>query len=94
MCKQDKLRLDVPIGKLIYEMAVQFGTIKIKHDNEEIMIQCDTKGENLEHWVYRDLRINKDDFDMLKSAYRGRYNLNTINKVWKKLTQKFLWLEE
>jgi len=93
--KGEEIRMGLLIGKLIYEMAVQFGTIKIKHDNnKEIEIQCDAKGESLDYWIYRNLRINRDDFNTLSRDYAGEFSLKKTTDVWNKLVQKFIELEK
>jgi len=88
----DGITVVVPIGKLIYEMAVQFGTIRIKWKNSEdgknrqIEIGCDLKGESLDTWIQRCLRMN---LNLLSEGYKGRLNLNYIAKVWQELTKNF-----
>ena len=91
---KEVITMQVPIGKLIYEMAVQFGTIKIRHKDEEIKIQCDTKGETLDYWIYRNLRIERGDFNMLLNDYAGGFPLKKVTDLWNRLIQKFTGLEE
>jgi len=92
--KEKEIKMGVSIGELIYEMAVQFGTIKINLGNEEIKIQCDTKGENLDYWLYRNLRIEQNDFNKLKGNYAGKFSLKKMLNVWNKLIKKFKGVEE
>ena len=85
----------VPLGKLIYELAVQFGTIKIRWGNEEVKISCDTKGETLDHWICKCLRIEQEDLNrLIPSDYSGIFDLNEITKIWHRLTENFVGLEE
>jgi len=91
----EAITIRVPIGKLIYELAVQFGTIKIRWNNEEIKIQCDTKGETLDNWICRRLRIEQEDLDkLIPDEYSGVFDLNEVSKIWYKLTENFVGLEE
>jgi len=92
---EEEINLKVPIGKLIYEMSVQFGTIKIKWADKEIKIYCDTRGETLDHWICRDLRIEQGDFNkLLPEDYTGLFDLNVVTDIWHKLTENFVGLEE
>jgi len=89
-----ELSINVPLGKLIYEVAVQFGTIKIRWDNKEISVQCDARGETLDYWICRSLMINKRDFNkLLPRDYTGLFDLNKITNIWKKLTENLIGLE-
>jgi len=89
------IEIKVPLGKLIYEMAIQFGTIKIKWADKEIKIQCDSKGEILDHWLYKRLRIEMEDFNILFSGYAEElFDLNQITDVWNRLSENFVALEE
>nr|MDO8082202.1 hypothetical protein [Candidatus Freyarchaeota archaeon] len=46
---QKEIRAVVPISKLIYQLAVEFCSIKLTWDNEEVEIICDEGGEILDH---------------------------------------------
>jgi len=78
--------ISVPIGKLIYELAVQFGTLRMNWDNNpnnNIEISCDAKGESLDRWIKRDLRIAKSEhLDKLVNHYRGKISLDEVANVW------------
>ena len=90
----EKLTINVPLGKLIYEMAVQFGTIKIKWNNKEITVQCDTHGETLDYWICRNLKIGKEDFNkLLPRDYTGVFDLNDVTNIWHELTESLIGLE-
>ena len=91
---QKEISMRVPIGKLIYEMAVQFGAVKIKNGSDEILIQCDNKGDNLDYWIHRNLMIEKSDFNKLTRNYEGKLDLGDIMCLWEGFKKKFQWLEE
>jgi DNA-binding protein len=86
LCKPEpEIVLTVPLGKLIYELAVQFGSIKIRWAAEEIEVACDAKGESLDHWLCRELRIeSRDDLKKLLRHYEavGKVSLEQVKKVW------------
>lgn len=86
--KDEKITLNVPLGKLIYELAVQFGSIKVKgaKTNGIIELRCDRKGENLDHWIYRDLEVRTNRFFLkLLKDYRsiGKFSLSRVKEMWK-----------
>jgi hypothetical protein len=47
------IRMAVPFGKLLYELAVQFGSIRITWGRQKVQLHCDEKGESLDHWLPR-----------------------------------------
>jgi DNA-binding protein Alba len=79
--------LSIPLGKLIYELTVEFGEIWIAYDDSEISLECDSKGESLDHWVNRDLRIAGKDLKKLVANYKdhGRFPLTKVSNIWKEL---------
>lgn len=83
----NEIKMDVPLGKLIYELAVQFGTIKIDCGKRPIKLECDSKGESLAHWVNRNIRIEDDDFDRLLASYDGEFDLHQAEMIFKKLNK-------
>lgn len=91
---EEELTINVPLGKLIYEIAVQFGTIKIKWDKKEISVQCDARGETLDYWICRSLMINQRDFNKILSRdYTGIFDLNKTTNVWNELNENLIGLE-
>ncbi len=91
----EEIDISVPLGRLIYEIAVQFGTIKVKWADKEISIDCDKKGETLDNWIYRCLQIGRKDFNtLLPEDYTGVFDLNTVEKIWNNLAENFMGLEE
>jgi len=81
--------LEVPLGKLIYELAVQFGLIKIPTEFGEIVIVCDQKGETLDHWIFRDLWFT-NGLESLVDFYKkeGRISLGHVRDVWRQLVER------
>jgi len=94
------VHLTCPIGKLCYELAVQFETIRIewgpRGKTSSVELGCDLKGESLEHWVQRELRISAKDLKTLISLYgRGepKVSLRRAQEVWDRRAQDSMdWL--
>ncbi len=98
LCKPElEITLIVPIGKLIYELAVEFSSIKISWDaTEEIEIACDAIGESLDPWLYRALIIGtrKHLRKLLRNyASVGKFPLDKIKKVWGELAERMTGIE-
>lgn len=70
-----QLTLNVPLGNIIYEMAVSFGEIIISCDGQSPSIECDRRGADLGHWVHKQLRIKKEELIPLLKNYTGRLHL-------------------
>jgi len=90
-----EIKMEVPIGKLIYEMAVQFEIIEIRDETKKkISFQSDCKGDSLDHWIYRQLEIDQRDLDIILNGYKGKFSLQKITDVkkWHNLTEKFIEL--
>lgn len=77
------INIHVALGKLIYELAVEFGDIFLTCGNTEIQIQCDIKGESLDTWLKRELTIY--NIGLLIENYKGIYDFEKILKVWDEL---------
>jgi len=91
----ETIEFRVPIGKLIYEMAVEFGNIRVKFGDKEIKIRCDSRGETLDYWICRSLRIKQEDFNkLLSEEFIGIFDLNIVANTWKKLINRLVGLEE
>jgi DNA-binding protein Alba len=86
----ESINMTIPFGNLVYELAVEFGEIIIGWDNESIKLYCDGRGDNLDHWVHKDLRISKKDFNILKDNYEknNRFSLGLVKKVWMQMENK------
>jgi len=102
--KQFKIPLDgkefvtihIPLGKLIYELAVQFGSILIQWDNNKVRVMCDAKGESLDCWIFRNLRMEREDLDKLVKEYEdsGKFFLPQVINVWNELNKKIYGIPE
>lgn len=82
------------LSDILYELAVHLGSISISQGDIHIDVRCDTKGEKLDYWVYKSLRIEEKDFDKLKAAYKGIVDLEHAIHVWNKLADRFIGLDE
>lgn len=94
---ENQLSINVPLGNIIYELAVSFGEIIISCGEQSPSIECDRKGESLERWVHKQLRIPKNDLLMLLKNYSGKFHLEKSVNLLKKITQRFEnveWLSE
>lgn len=88
-CGNGNITIGVPIGKLIYELAVEFGTIKVDWNKGLITLSCDSRGESLDHWLHRKLMIrDKDGFKNLKKIYQ-HYGRISMSYIQEKLAQLF-----
>lgn len=85
--ESENVTLGLPFGKLIYELAVEFGEICISWDNNEIKIECDSRGETLDHWINRDLHIDNIERKKLMANYNtcGRVSLARVSHMWRDL---------
>ena len=81
----EEVSMNVTLGKLVYELAVEFGQIWIGWGEDEVSLECDSKGESLDHWVNRDLRIGARDLKKLVANYKGwgRFSLDQVSQIWK-----------
>ena len=91
----DEFTIPVPLGKLIYELSVQFGSIRIGFENSDnsdrkIEISCDRKGEILDHWVNKNLMIRRMDAEELLKNYNGRFSLNYVREMWGSLNENLV----
>ncbi len=90
-----QITIAVPLGKLIYELAVQFGRIKVGWDTEETEIACDGKGESLDRWILKDLRIKDYELKKLLRNYEstGKFPLDHVKKMWNDLSERLTGVE-
>lgn len=80
--------ISVPFGKLIYELVVQYGHIRVGWSTNEISLECDSKGEDLDHWLNRDLQIaDRRDLGKLLQVYdiSGKFYLSKVCRAWEEL---------
>ena len=73
---RNKIKVDVPIGKLIFESAVEFGKIGIQWEGNDIEIKCDNVGKSLENWINKKLQIK--GISKLIGEYDGKIPLEKI----------------
>ena len=87
---EESLQINVPLGKLLYELAVVFQPLQICWGQTKIEVECDHRGEDLELWVDRNLKIDEDDLKELKQHYGtvGRFTLEEVQKLWKGYTDQ------
>lgn len=88
--KEQNLTMCVPLGKLIYELAVQFGSISLAWNGSAVRLNCDSRGDSLEHWIHRELKIPTEDFLKLLTLYRQqerRVPLAQAEAAWKRETR-------
>lgn len=79
----ERITISVPTGKLIYEMAVEFGKIKASWEGSEVTISCDSRGESLDNWLYKKLMLkDKEEFKKLIRNYTkiGRVPLTSLRE--------------
>lgn len=92
-----QLNMNVPLGNIIYELAVSFGEIIISCGSQSPSIECDRKGEDIGRWVHKQLRISKDELKTLLKSYSGRFNLAKVENLNKSIIDRFEnieWLTE
>lgn len=87
--KQIKVRLRIPVGKILYELSVGFGTLEIKakdgsKNGMNLIVNIDKKGENIDRWLTQSLEIKGMD-KLVK--YRGglRFNYGKLKETLDKM---------
>jgi hypothetical protein len=82
------IKRSIPLGKLLYELLVDFGELHIQIDNETtILLECDSLGKSLEPWTSKAIRIPKKcDLEKLIKSYNGKLNLVEIQKTYKEIS--------
>jgi hypothetical protein len=85
-------RLTVPLGKVIFELAVQFERIWIQGAGLSICVESDLVGESLIHWVHKRIRMRGPHLKALLEMYAAadRYSLIHAEKVWHKLNRALM----
>jgi len=77
---------------LIYEAAVENGTIKIAYHNGEaerkITLHCDSRGETLDNWIQRNLYFRKEDVGNLQEDYDPIFSFREIGNIWQILAPR------
>ncbi len=78
------VKLDVPVGKILYELAVEFGEIQVNTEDMRINLSVDLLGERIDHWINRRLKINEYDYKRL--AYEDGYvDMSQVMKIWREI---------
>jgi DNA-binding protein len=93
--ESEDITLNVPFGKLVYELAVEFGEIWVSWGSETSRFNCDFKGDSLDHWVNRELQVNSKDLKKLIANYNssGRFSLTKISTLWRDLGKNLMgWI--
>jgi len=83
----------VPLGKILYELAVEFGAIRITWGDRKrgLDLLCDRKGESLDHWLFKDLIIrDRAWLGSLMHEYHqdGGLSLFEIKSKWGEICQR------
>jgi DNA-binding protein len=87
------ISVGVLLGRLIYELAVQFGTIRLKCAGEEIVLGCDSIGESLEHWLRNELQVlTAGPFNALLRECNSAGLVSVLNatEAWREISDQFL----
>jgi len=84
--EEQNLQMSLPIGKLIYELAVQFESIVLSWNGNSIEVRCDSRGDSLEHWLQRELIIHASDVRKLLAHYQpaAKVSLQQTDALWKR----------
>jgi DNA-binding protein len=91
VCKPADITFEVPVGSLIYELAVQFGTMGVRWGDGRgptgIRVECDRVGETLDHWMSRGLNLEFGPVRDLVREYdsTARMPLGKVRKEWRNL---------
>lgn len=80
------LNVTPSIGSVIYELCVSHQEIMITAGDIGFTLACDGKGESMDYWLRKNLRMDRHTLEALLSQYEGRFNLRAIAGLWKKLT--------
>ncbi len=80
----------VPIGKLVYEMAVQFRPLTVMQGSAKVELRCDGKGEKIDYWVCRNLEMEEQGFKRLRSDYGGKFSLGKVTETWHRIGEEIL----
>ncbi|MGD2093196.1 MAG: ribonuclease P subunit p25 family protein [Candidatus Aminicenantes bacterium] len=94
---QKQLSINVPLGSIIYELAVSFGEIIISCGKQSPSIECDRKGADIGRWVRKQLRISRRELEVLLKNYPGKFNLEKAANLHSTITNRFEsveWLTE
>ena len=81
---EPSVKIGVPVGKLLYELAVEFGQITVEFNHTSVNLEVDMYGEKIDHWIHRRLKINKYEYRTLMYS-DGFVDVNKVIDVWNKI---------
>jgi len=86
--------LGVSIGSFIYELAVQFGTLTLrwgdKGPKHSVNIHADQRGESLDPWLQRYLKVVGIESLMETYGSKPRVSLDEVDRVWNSVLERLL----
>ena len=90
----DDIRIPVPVGKLIYEFAVQFGEITLEWPEEtklkSVTISSDPKGKRIDPWLNKQLLFEIEGMEGLLEKVNSKFALEKLKNVNEELSQVLL----
>ena len=90
---QNELRMNVPLGSIIYELTLSFKEIAVFVGGKKITLLSDLYGRSLDVWLNKQLRIPRKDLENLTKDYKGKCHLKLAVDLWKKLSARFEYYE-
>lgn len=79
----------IPIGTLLYELAVDFGKLYMHIDDSKVVkLECDLKGKSLTPWIRKQLRISKYDLSTLIDEYPGKFDLFKVQEFYRGVAEQ------
>jgi hypothetical protein len=90
--KLAELVLTVPLGKILFELAVQFGRIWIAaRGKTKIILECDLTGDSVMHWVHKRLKVqNWKPLLEVYASSAGRVSIADAEDIWSKLNKQLM----
>jgi len=87
--------LSVPIGRLIYELTVQFGNVRVDWKSGNVTIGCDSVGESLDHWMGKELRFTNEMLQKLLNLYArfGQFPLRQVGEICGEIREQLMGSE-
>ena len=90
---QEDISVKIPIGRLIYELAVQFGEINLKWKGKKIALTCDIEGKTIDNWIYKRLMCSSKDLAKLQESHYGMFDFYYVSCIWQELLHKFMGVD-
>ena len=82
--KDQTVLLRVPLARVIHELSVDFGRIKINSGDIKLEISLDERGE-LQYWINQIFFAKHEALKRLAQSYQG-FSIEIAEKMWNKLT--------